>query len=157
MCASGQLLRISRAHEQATVENLELRRKPLCDHANEDQALESALVEFKRWDDAEATLRYHKDLHSALASFKGPDWATRLLEEEKGTKPWGFAQYVDPLATVHVDLEHYFARSDALLTFAEINIRYGKHHSGKLLPMILTLGPVPVQNQKHRSIKAFCM
>lgn len=133
MSASGQLLRISREHEKATMEHLELLRKPLYDHTNEGQALESALAELKRRSDAEATLRYNKDLQDALASFKGPDWARRLLEEEKGTKPWGFAKYVDPLAAVHFDLEHYFSRTDTLLTFAKTNIRYGRLLSGKFL------------------------
>lgn len=68
-----------------------------------------------------------------MTSFKGPDWARRLLEEEKGTKPWGFAQYVDPLAAVHFELEHYFARTDALLMFAKTNVRYGKLLSGEFL------------------------
>lgn len=123
---SLQLLQASQDHNSATLDRLRLLRKPLYDNPNEEQALAGAIVELKRRDDAEAALRYGKYLQAATTAFKGPDWARRLLEEEKGAKPWGFARYVDPSVTTHFDLEHYFARTDALLTFAKTNVRYGK-------------------------------
>lgn len=123
MSASDQLLQILREHERATMERLELLRKQLYDHTNEEKALESALVELKRRGDAEATLRYNTDLQDALASFKGLDWAKTFLEEERATKPGGFTKYIDPLAAVHFDLEHCFVRTDAVLMFARTSMR----------------------------------
>ncbi|GAB7334748.1 hypothetical protein MBLNU13_g06679t1 [Cladosporium sp. NU13] len=90
-----------------------------------EQRAQMSASELERRGDLEATLRHNKDLQDALASFKGPDWARRLLEEEKADKPWGFARYVDPTAAKHFDSEHYFARTDTLLTFAKTNDRYG--------------------------------
>lgn len=81
-------------------------------------------MELKRRYDAEAALRYEKDLQSTMASFRGPDWARRMLEEEKATKPWGLAQYIDPLVAANFDLEHYLARIDAMLMFAQTSVRY---------------------------------
>jgi hypothetical protein len=39
---------------------------------------------------------------------------------------FGDSRYIDPSVTTHFDMEHRFARTDALLTFAETNVRYGK-------------------------------
>ncbi|KAM0705269.1 hypothetical protein Q7P35_008059 [Cladosporium inversicolor] len=85
--ASVQLMQVSREHESATMEQLRLLREPLHGDMNEEQALAGAVVELKRRDDAEAALRHEKNLQAATTAFKGPDWARRLLEEEKGAKP----------------------------------------------------------------------
>jgi hypothetical protein len=56
--ASVEITRTSREHEDATLEQLRLLRKPLHDDINEEQALAGAVVELKRRADAEASLRY---------------------------------------------------------------------------------------------------
>lgn len=123
--AADSLISISAAHRTAATEQLRILRLPLYAHEGEGRALEGAGVELKRRFDAEATLRRGKQLQATLAAFEGPDWARTLLGQDKGAKPWGFAQYVDPLARNHFDLEHYFARTDALLMFARANAHYG--------------------------------
>jgi hypothetical protein len=70
----------------ATMEHLQLPRKPLYEHTNEDQALVSADSELIRRDDAETALRHKKKLRATMVASKGPDWARILLRGEKGAK-----------------------------------------------------------------------
>ena len=118
------LILISPKHKEATIDQLRLPRKPLYDNAYEYQAIEGAGVELKRRFDTKAALRHESELQTTMAGFRDPGWARRLLEQEKGAKPWMFAQYLDPAVAMYFDIEHYDSGTDALLMFAQTSTRF---------------------------------